>query len=274
MMENWEFKDEIQVKKIDLARATLQMARTIAYPHLDVSLYHQKIDLLAAEINKQISPDYSLNVKAELLMEFLFQNQRFKGNVEQYYDVRNSFVNDLLDRRLGIPISLSTLCIIVAHRLNMKAYGVGLPGHFIVMVPNGNQRLFFDPFNGGGRLSLEDCARLVERTTGFTGAFQPDWLDPVSEKQILVRMLTNLRAAYVQTERWPEAISTVECLHVLNPDDATIIRDLGVLNYQRGKMNQAVEYLNRYAQKDPKATDLPFIKNGIAQKLDDWVKLN
>lgn len=274
MMDEWSFKDEIQAKKINLARAALHFARHIAYPSLDVPACLTQIDELAQLANKSIRQADPIQVKAEMLSEFLFQRSGYKGNAEAYYDVRNSFMNEVLTRRVGIPISLSVLFMIVAKRLDLPAYGIGMPGHFIVMVPNGNQRLFFDPFNGGGRLTFIDCARLVTQTTGYAGSFRPEWLDPVDERVILTRMLNNLKGGFVQSENWAKAIKTVECLQLLNPDDASFLRDIGVLYYQNGDMYQALHFLNAYAEKDPKASDIPFIRNGLSDKLDGWVKLN
>lgn len=274
-MENdWSFQDEIKLKQIDLARAALYLAKRVTYPQLSVPNSLKSIAALAEEAAQKFSEASSIEFKGTILSEFLFREKGFSGNREAYYDPRNSFLNDVLQRRQGIPISLSVLYISVARQLKIPAYGVGMPGHFVVMVPDGNKRLLFDPFNGGGRLSLNDCVNLVEQTTGYSGAFEPHWLDPVSEKLILTRMLANLRASYVEQSEWTQAIRVLECLQLLNPDDPTLQRDLGVLHYQQGAFYKAATQLEQYAKQDPDASDLPFIKKGISERMTDWVKQN
>lgn len=274
MTREWSFKDEISVLQIDLARASLYLAKQIAYPQLRIADCLDQVETLANEAAVQFSRTAPREQRATLLSEYLFQQRGFRGNREAYYDVRNSFLSDVLTRKVGIPISLSVLFIAVARHLKIPTFGIGMPGHFIVMVPDGDKRLFFDPFHGGGRLSINDCSNLVQQTTGYSGPFDPRWLDPVSEKQILSRMLVNLRGSYVQFEQWPEAIRVLRCLQLLHPRDATIMRDLGVLYFQQGNLHTAVHLLERYAQQEPDASDLTNIKNGIAQKFGEWVRKN
>lgn len=263
-----------ELKRRSLAEAALYLAKVVAYPTLNIAHYITQIDTLAEEAEASIGQGLDTAVQAELLSEFLFHHAGFIGNKEAYYDSKNSFLNEVLDGKKGIPITLSILYIAVASRLGLKAYGIGLPGHFIVMVPAQKQRLFFDPFHGGGRLSVADCVRLIQQTTGYDGPFRPDWLDPVDQCDILTRLLNNLRNVYVQQEQWAKGIRTLHCIRHLSPADATVLRDLGVLHYQIGKINRALYYLDLYAQKEPEAADLKYIRQGMAEKLDRWVRLN
>lgn len=273
-MEEWTFADEIQLSTLNLPRAALLFARELAYPDLTISIYLQQIETLVCAARAEIRPHDDVATQAEVLSEFLFQREGFHGNSDEYGDPRNSFLNDLLERRLGIPISLSVLYLAVARRLKLPAYGVGMPGHFIVMVRTDTNPLYFDPFNGGGRLSIADCSRLIQSTTGYMGPLRSEWLTSVDNRTILTRMLNNLRLTYMESRMWPQAAKTIDLLRTMHPQTAEFLRDLGVVHYQAGAMHLAAHYLNAYLQHEPDAPDAAAIRKGIAQPLDAWVKLN
>src|SRR4029077_10697173 len=130
------------------------------------------------------------------LAEFLFQDLGFGGDRLDYYNPRNAYLNEVLDRRLGIPISLAVIYLEIGQRLRLPVAGVGLPGHFIVAVDDPAGPVYLDPFQGGGGLTVEDCARLVQQASGHTGAFDPRWLTPTAPGEIVARMLNNLRGFY------------------------------------------------------------------------------
>ena len=147
-----------------------------------------------------------------------FTQQRFRGNSATYQDPRNSYLNEVIERRLGIPISLSVIYIAIAQDLGLPAHGVGLPGHFIVGIRDNGDEIYIDPFHGGVRLFQADCVQLVREATGISGAFQPEWLKPVSPVVILTRMLNNLRNIYLHQADWTHALAVVERLRLLQPD--------------------------------------------------------
>ncbi len=258
----------------NLPHAALSMAKELAYPQLQIDHYLHQLDELAERAASRVRPNDSTAVQAELLSEFLFKQERFLGNTAVYDDPRNSFLNDVLERRLGIPITLSLVYLAVAERLQLPAFGVGLPGHFIVGVDVRDDTLYFDPFHGGGRLSAADCARLVELTVGYKGEFQPSWLTAVSPQDILNRMLNNLRLIYTQRHQWPEAIAVVERMRHIQPDNPDHLRELGVIYFQSGAMHQAANFLNAYLEQEPDAADASTIRQGLAQALDVWVRQN
>jgi len=273
-MDEWTFQHEIKTSPFNLPLAALLFAREIAYPQLDVAHYMAQLDALSQRAAQHIDGGEPVHIQAELLSEFLFREEGFQGNTAEYEDPRNSYLNEVLDRRLGIPISLSTIYITVAQRLEIPAYGVGMPGHFIVTVRDRNRELFFDPFHGGGRLSETDCARLVQLTVGYQGAFRENWLSPLSPVEILARMLNNLRLVYWQQAMWPKATAVIRHLHMLQPEAAEHIRDLGVAYYRAGDIRQAAHFLNAYLERDPDASDADMIRQGIARPLAEWVLLN
>ncbi|WP_420642252.1 SirB1 family protein [Candidatus Leptofilum sp.] len=268
------FKEMVQRPFPDLPHAALLLAKELAYPQLDIPKSLRQLDDLADRAAARVRLNDSTAVRAELLSDFLFKQEQFRGNTAVYDDPRNSYLNDILERRLGIPISLSVLYLAIAERLQLPAFGVGLPGHFIVGVAAQGNSLFFDPFHGGGRLSAADCARLVELTVGYTGAFQTEWLTAVSTHDILARMLNNLRIIFTQRHQWAEAIAVVGRMQHIQPNNPHHLRELGVIHYQQGNMHHAATLLDAYLQKAPNAADAQTIRQGIAQALDKWASQN
>lgn len=268
------FAEMVKRPSPNLPHAALLLAKELAYPQLNIADYLRQLDDLADRAASRIRLKDSTAVRAELLSDYLFKQERFQGNTAVYDDPRNSFLNEVLTRRLGIPITLSLIYLAVADRLQLPAFGVGLPGHFIVGVQAERDNIYFDPFHGGGRLSAADCARLVELTVGYQGAFQPGWLTAVSTQEILSRMLNNLRILYMQQHQWPEAIAVVERMRQVQPDNHHHLRELGVIYYRSGVMHQAAAYLDAYLQKEPNAADAQTIRQGVAQAIDHWVRQN
>lgn len=273
-MNTLTFAEMVQRPSLNLPQASLLLAKELAYRHLNIETYLHRLDDLADQAAQRLRPNDSIAVRAELLSDFLFKEEQFRGNTAVYDDPRNSYFNDVLERRLGIPITLSVLYLAIAERLQLPAFGVGLPGHFIVGVAVGGDTLYFDPFHGGGRLSAADCARLVELTVGYTGAFQEEWLTAVSPHDILARMLNNLRIIFTQQQQWPEAVAVLEHMRQIQPDNPHHLRELGVIYYQLGKMRQAATFLDAYLQKEPHATDAQTIRQGIAEAMNNWVSQN
>jgi regulator of sirC expression with transglutaminase-like and TPR domain len=268
------FAAELRRRPIRLALASLLLAKGIAYPALEVSAQLSRIDELAVSARSVIDSRQPLAAQAELLADYLFQTEGFAGNVADYGDPDNSYLNAVLDRRLGIPISLSVLYVAVALRLGIPARGVGLPGHFIVAAGHGERDLLFDPFHRGGRLSLIDCQRLVQLTTGYQGPFRPEWLRPLTSQAILIRMLNNLRHSYLAGEAWPEAQRVLEHLQAVEPDAVEHLRDLGLVFFRQGKMRLAAAFLQSYLEQVPDSPDADLIRQGLAGGLAKWGRAN
>src|ERR1051326_1273477 len=172
-------------QEIDLGRASLLIAKS-EYPELDVESYLQRLDQIAGEISNRL-PAHSSTGQAsvqkiiEQINEHLYRDLSFRGNEDSYYDPKNSFLNEVLDRRIGIPITLSVIYIEVARRLGIKVEGVGLPGHFLVKCQVDNEEILFDAFNGGRRLSESDCEQLVKNIYGDSTKFDRSLLRSVSK---------------------------------------------------------------------------------------------
>jgi regulator of sirC expression with transglutaminase-like and TPR domain len=273
-MSRMTFADEVKAPLINVPRAALRYAQAIAYPALDVDHYLKRLEELAGAAGKRLSSGDTLFSRAMAVSDFLFVENCFTGNVSDYHDLRNSYLNEVLDRKLGIPITLSVIYLAVAEQLELPAFGVGLPGHFIVGVRDGEDTLLFDPFHGGRYLTRADCACLVERTTGYKGPFHSGWLEPVTPAHILLRMLNNLRLTYVHAESWTKARAVIEHLRLIQPEAPGHLRDMGLIYYQTGDMQRAVHYLEKYLEQAPDTPDAAAIRHHFQTALNWWVQAN
>lgn len=268
------FVDELRRTPVNVPRAGLRFAQEIAYPDLDVPYYMARLDELARRANATLPTGASVADRAQAIADFLFQEEAFQGNAAHYEDPRNSYLNEVLERRLGIPISLSVIFVAVARRLGLEAYGIALPGHFVAGVRAGVHDVWLDPFHGGQRLTLADCERLVRETVGYEGPLDPRWLLPADPRPILARMLNNLRLTYLQQERWPEVIAVLERLRQVQPEAPDHIRDLGVAHYQQGDLYPAARYLEEYLKKEPDTAEAAAIRQNLTPTFSRWARLN
>jgi regulator of sirC expression with transglutaminase-like and TPR domain len=272
-IEDTAFQEELNQTAINVPRAALAFARSIAYPNLDIPFYLSRLDALAETARPRVSEAKTLAERVDALSDFLFYKQNFRGNRDHYQDPRNSFLNSVMDRKLGIPISLTVLFVAVAQRLGLNAYGIGLPGHFIAGVYQDGKEVLLDPFNAGLRLSTADCARLVRNGTGFKGAFQQKWLNPVRPADLLARMLTNLCHAYIQSENWHSAIPVIQHLLMVQPETDFHLRDLGYLYLYNGSLRLSAQYLEQYLRRSPDASDFESVRSSleiVAGRLALW----
>ena len=265
------FSRALQQKTVDVPYLALLLARAIAYPQLDVNNHLARLERLVASAAPHV---VGAAEPAQALATYLFDTEAFRGNAAAYADPRNSFLNEVLARRLGIPITLSVLYVAVARSLGIDAYGVGLPGHFIVGVNAGADALLLDPFHQGQRLTLADCHRLVRETTGYEGDLDPAWLRPATSRDTLARLLNNLRLIYVQQQAWSQARLVVEHLQIIQPDVPDHLRDMGLIYYEQGALYQAARYLERYLALAPDTPDAGAIRANLRPAFARWARRN
>jgi regulator of sirC expression with transglutaminase-like and TPR domain len=239
---------------IDLAEAALVIAQE-EYPKLEVAHYLSCLDGLGAEVRARVGSVEDPHRLISALGDYLFREQGFHGNSDDYYDPRNSFLNDVLDRRIGIPITLSAVYMEVGRRLGLRLHGVGMPGHFLVKYAGADEEIVIDPFNGGALLSHADCQRMLDRIYQGKVAFEPRFLATVGTRQILCRMLNNLKAIYFKKQDFAKALSVVDRLLIIEPASATEVRDRGLLLSQLKRYPEATADLERYLKLAPQAED-------------------
>jgi len=257
--------------EIDLAVGMLALAR-VEYPDLVVTDHLKRLDELAAR-SGTAGIDDPLRA-LHRLREFLFDEEAFRGNAEDYYDPANSCLNQVLDRKLGIPITLSVLMMEIGRRVGLRVHGVGLPGHFVVSATVGAESVLLDPFDGGTVLTQETAADVVARAVGRRVTLTAEHFAPVSKRQILTRMLANLKSAYVRREEWAKALAIVDRLLVLDAGVAVFIRDRGSLLVKLGDLLRGAAAWERYLTAFPQAADADKVKRDLRRVRQRLATLN
>ncbi len=199
------------------------------YPERDLAQYRELIDGIAERTAPDVRRAPNGIGRARAISDSLFDRLGFRGNTSDYYDPRNSFLCDVLDRRTGIPISLSVLYLEVSRRLGVLAQGVNFPGHFLVRVAIEDAWLFLDPFAGGRALTPSDLEALLRRTTTPDAVLEPSVIAAASKRQIVSRMLVNLAGIYGRNGDLPRSLDVLERLAVLEPSNPRLARDLSQL---------------------------------------------
>lgn len=249
-------------EELDLALASLAIAQA-EYADLVPRTYVLKLDGLGYTLKDRLGDQRNPYAVIGAINTYLFGELGFKGNIDQYYDPRNTFLNDVLDRRLGIPITLSTIYMELGRRIGFPFGGVGLPGHFLIKCPEPYNEVFVDPFNNGAILSADDCAELVRRVSGGQVEFQEHFLATVTKKQMLARMLNNLKGVYLSTQQYPKALVIVQLLLTLSPWALTEIRDRGMIRSYLRDYEGGLGDLETYLQYCPAADDADVVRHNI-----------
>jgi regulator of sirC expression with transglutaminase-like and TPR domain len=248
---------------VDLGYAALTIGLSVN-PHLDIPAYLQRIDQLAREVAERRDPAGDVYHSLAALNHVLFRQHGFDGNRDDYYDPRNSFLSEVLDRKIGIPITLCVLYMEVARRISVPVEGIGFPGHFLVKCSAGEEAIFIDPFHRGEVKITEDLGQMLEKLYGRKVALRPQFLEAAGKKQILKRMLVNLKAIYLRNNSVGEALSIFDHLIILDPAGAEEIRDRGSLYLHMGCFRQAREDFDAYLRLAPNAHDAEMVREQIA----------
>lgn len=236
--------------KVRLDVAALELA-SIEFPGLDFEAFLFRLDNLAEQVGRQLTAGASGLDFIKATNELLFDVMQFRGNAAEYYDPRNSCLNSVLMRRLGIPISLSVVYIEVARRLGRTVYGVGLPGHFIVAYEDHEARYWLDPFHGGQILSFGDLCSLAKDAANVDLRLNPGLLGPVTNRQMLVRMLSNLKAIYIRGEAFDKARQVLDLLIEAMPEYAEEYRHRGLVHMRQLNHRAAKTDLEMYLRLEP-----------------------
>jgi regulator of sirC expression with transglutaminase-like and TPR domain len=273
------FAKIVQSPRCELARGALEIAR-IAYPELDPRTSLAELDRLADGVRPRLMRGFSAVDRALTVARFLFGECGFRGNSEDYYDVRNSFLNDVLARRTGIPITLSAVLMEVGNRVGVPFEGVGFPGHFLVRVPaRAGEQLILDPFHAGQRVDDDELlARLQNLADANKGprfeSVPAEFLTPTTPRAMLGRMLRNLLRIYLERDADAEALLTVDLLLVLTPQGADELRTRGFLYERLGCPAAAANDFRRYLELAPDAEDHEQVRTRLSRLLDDTPTLH
>ena len=256
---------------LDIAELSLWLARD-EYPMLDVEASLTEINALAHDARSLIRGDFASRVHG--LCRFLFHELGLHGNTRDYYDPRNSYFNQVLERRTGIPISLSAVTMAIGARVGIDIAGVGLPGHFIVRATSNGDEILLDPFHGGRILTREDCENLVHQVTGMEFEATPENLGNIPLGLMVQRMLNNLKVIYLKAEDLPRAIRIMERLRQLTPEAVQQRRDLGATLLHAGEPGKAIDHLQAYLNEVPEADDLHTVQALLKQAQGRVAELN
>ena len=252
---------DVEDEKIDLIRAALLIART-EYPDLDIEAYAARMEELARRV-ASLAPDIDPQRTLAALNQVMFAEMKLRGNREDYYDPRNSFLNDVLDRGLGIPITLSIVYMEVARRVGFHLSGVGMPGHFLLKHYGEAGEILIDCFNRGDILSRQDCQSRLDEIYSGEMKMRPEFLHPISRRQILTRMLNNLKTVYLSTRNFRKALPIQDLILVIYPRSAEDVKQRALLRYSMGLHGLAAEDLDAYLKLSPNASDADEIKQMV-----------
>ena len=262
-----------QPGNIDLARGALLIAHQ-AYPDLDIEYYLHQFDVLSKTFRTRYDRAETLAKKLENLSQYIFVDLGFRGNQAHYDDPRNSYLNEVLDRRLGIPITLSVVYLELGRRLGLPLAGVNFPYHFLVRSTERGEPLFIDPFSNGTFVDNRDLSDRLPVVDGRKLKLTPDFLAPTPPLQILARMLRNLKRIHIQAHEFHRAIPCAEKIAWLQSTEAENYRDLGFLYYGSHEYSKALDAFNSYLRWAENPPDAKEIQQNIQAISDHLSKLN
>ena len=240
----------------NLIEKCLKLAQILEYPELDISKYIEKINEIGNSLKLKISNIKNSTYLISVLNEHFFDSYGFNGNNEDYYDPGNNFLNVVLDKMTGIPITLSIIYSQVAKKIGLDLKIVGFPGHVVVKY---EKEMILDPFFRGRLLTIEDLEEILYRNFGENVEFIPEYLNEATTDQVLIRLLRNLKNAYTQSYAYDKAIRCTNMILGIQPESAEEIRDKGILEERLLHYDEALPLLNKYLELEPDAEDVDFI---------------
>ncbi len=253
--------------RIDLARACLMIAQD-AYPGLEVERYLGEIERMAIRLRGRLPATGGPGERVATLNQFLFDDLGFWGNTEEYYDPRNSYLNEVIDRKTGIPITLAILYMEVGRRVGLPLEGVSFPGHFLVRLRLRGGVLVLDPFTGGAAQSEAELRERLQRVIpegvadNLPVAELPldQFLEPASNRQILARVLRNLKGIYREADKPERMLDVLNRMLLVAPDASAELRDRGLVYQRLECYRAALKDLTDYAEREPEAPDLDDVR--------------
>jgi regulator of sirC expression with transglutaminase-like and TPR domain len=251
-----EWKAFAKNPNLSLVEKCLKTAQILEYPQLDVSKYIEKLNEIGKSLKNSIDKIDNPTYKISMLNEHLFEHLDFHGDEDDYYNPKNNFLNDVLEKKSGIPITMSIIYAEVAKHIGLDLRIVGFPGH--IMVKYGEE-MILDPFNGGKLLTIDDLDDILFQNFGDEVKFLPNYLNEIEPEKILIRITRNLKNSYVQSYAYENAMRCINMTLALEPISSEEIRDKGILLERLLDHDQALSCLNQYLELDPNAEDADYV---------------
>ena len=240
----------------NLIEKCLKLSQILEYPKLDIELSIQKLNNMGTSLRDLVVKKKNPTYQISMLNEYLFDTCQFQGDVEDYYNPKNNFMNYVIDKKIGLPITLSIIYSEIAKYIDLDVRIVGFPSHVVVKY---GEEMIMDPFHGGKLLSIDDLQEILYSSYGEAIKFLPEFLNEISTEQILIRMLRNLKKSYTESFSYKMAIRCNKMILAIMPDSSEEIRDLGIIEKQMSHYEKAEELLNKYLELEPNAEDVDFI---------------
>ena len=240
----------------NLVEKCLKFAQILEYPDLQVEEYIEKIKQIGLSLKESVGDVKNPTYLISMLNEHLFENLGFSGDDDDYFNPKNNFLNEVIDKKSGLPITISILYVEIAKFVGLDLKIVGFPSHILVKY---NEEMILDPFYDGRLVDIDDLQEILDENFAGQLEFQPEFLDEITLEQILLRITRNLKNSYVQSFVYDKALRCVNMVLVVEPQSAEDIRDKGILEERLQNSETALKYLNKYLEINPNAEDVDFI---------------
>ncbi|MBA4448131.1 MAG: tetratricopeptide repeat protein [Nitrosopumilaceae archaeon] len=240
----------------NLVEKCLKFSQILEYPDLDIEKYIEKITKIGMSLKESVSDVKNPTYLISMLNEHLFENLGYSGDDDDYYNPKNNFLNEVIDKKTGLPITISILYAEIAKFIGLDLKIVGFPSHILVKY---NEEMILDPFYDGRLLDIDDLQEILDTNYGGEIEFKPEFLDEITSEQILVRLTRNLKNSYVQSFVYDKALRCVNMVLAIEPESPDDIRDKGILEERLLNYDNALKYLNKYLEINPNAEDVDFI---------------
>ena len=251
-----EWNAFVKSGRYNLIEKCLKLTQILEYPELDISEEIEKIKELGITFRNRITESKNSTYMISLLNEFLFDDEKFQGDLDDYYNPKNNFLNYVLEKKSGIPITLCIIYTEIAKYANLDLKIVGFPSHVIVKY---EEKIILDPFNRGRLLELEDLQDILYQNYGDSVEFETEYLNQISDEKIIIRMLRNLKNSYTDSFAYEMARMCNKMILGIIPNSSDEIRDMGLLEEKLKNYDSAIKFLNKYLEMEPNAEDVDFV---------------
>jgi regulator of sirC expression with transglutaminase-like and TPR domain len=251
-----EWVSFVKNPNFNLIEKCLKFSQILEYPDLNIEEFINRISRIGMSLKESISDIKNPTYLISMLNEHLFENLGYSGDDDDYYNPKNNFLNEVIDKKIGLPITISIFYVEVAKFIGLELKIIGFPGHILVKY---NEEMVLDPFYDGRLLDIDDLQEILDTNFGGEIEFKPEFLDEVGDEQLLIRLTRNLKNSYIQSFVYEKALQCVNMVLAIEPEAPEDIRDKGILEERLQNSEIALEYLNKYLEINPNAEDIDFI---------------